>query len=258
MHGAWSIRLVLILILVMSTWSFPDRSISQSDDPHDNAPSQGGDPHIISPYADSPLEAAQKSLEILQSLTIQNLISKKLSRARSYANDLGFQSEAEVPNAKLGPELRIKTVKLQKLKTFKDGDNPADILVDAREYLFPMIVNGQARSSVTVAQRKDKYMKGQERWRWVERGLGKEFKKIEQLKQDIPADFLIDIQGFGKVLAKQSDNKLLLIPIYKGKVGRLDLEAGKEIDASLVFLELAAFLAKAEEANEQQRGGLLR
>ena len=252
---AWSMRLVLPFVAIASPYTYPEVSVSQSNTQlNRNTTSQLASSQI-SPYAVSPLKAAQKSLGILQNRTIQSLISKNRVEARAYARDLGFESEDTVQLARLGSEIKVKTVKLQKLKTFKVDDKPRDYLIDARESIFAMSVNGLPQSSVTVAERKEKNK--EEPWRWVKRGSGQEIKKIEQLKEDTQADFILKIPGFGKFLADETFDKLVLIPIYKGKVGNLKLHAGEKIDANLLFIELASIVAEAERTGKQRGGALL-
>lgn len=255
MRSKLSIRLILTIIALASFWLYPELSESQPNPVSKNAQVQRSG-FTISPYAKSPSEAAEKSLEILKTITIPDLTFYSKKRAFRYAKDLGFESDVEVPIASLGSEIKLETVELKKLRVFKIGDNPRELFKDSKESIFAMSVNGQTRSSVSVAQRKNRNEDGD--WRWVERGSAKEIKEIEQLKKDTHADFLLKIPGFGKFLVLETAEELVLIPLHKGRVGKLELHAGEKISVSKVFQEFAAVLADSEKAGKQSGGGLLR
>ena len=121
---------LLLMIVVMAQQSTTSPSPSKPDNqtsPTDRA----GDPKA----------AATEGLQTLRALVDdQNF------------RDLGFESKDEAATATLGEPLRVYLVRLDQLRDFQPEGDAGKLLTDTSEIIFPVLANGQARSSITVAQ----------------------------------------------------------------------------------------------------------
>lgn len=96
-------------------------------------------------------KAAVKSLELIKQLP-QPVLQK-----------LGFESELVVKKSKLGEPLQVYIIDQVKLKEFKKGDEPGDILVDINKIKYPIYVEGGFKSSITLR-------KVEKKWRFASMG----------------------------------------------------------------------------------------
>src|SRR5579884_1166322 len=86
------------------------------------------------------------------------LLAKTLASLKSQVNDrnyakMGFGSRAEVNSAVFGRPFRRYIVRPDKLVAFQAGTDPAAILEDTRQWIYPVLANGNVRCAVTVAWR---------------------------------------------------------------------------------------------------------
>src|SRR3954452_4460756 len=63
---------------------------------------------------------------------------------------LGFESIDEISRVQLGVPIPIFIVPLDRLREYSPGRNPGDLLVPTNEIRFPLSVDGQVRSSITL------------------------------------------------------------------------------------------------------------
>src|SRR5258707_1065019 len=80
--------------------------------------------------------------------------SKQMVNASNYKG-LGFNSVQDAASATLGDPLTIYRIGLDQLKGFKRGDDPQKLLVDDKRILYPILVNNQAASSISVEGKND-------------------------------------------------------------------------------------------------------
>ncbi len=81
--------------------------------------------------------------------TLANVVSSDPGSKR------GFASSAEVNASSLGDGLPVQFVRLDKLTKFAAGQDTKALAIDKQETIFPIIVNGGVRSSVTVQKGQD-------------------------------------------------------------------------------------------------------
>lgn len=151
-----------------------------------------------------------------------------------YAQALGLSTASETLVAELGIGLRTYDVPLIKLETFQATDDPVSLLLDVHEIIFPVLVEGQPRSSLTITE--SEQGKG---WRVLKKGRSTLIRLIEQYRTS-NEDNLVVISAIGlRFLSKgnQTDQgELVLIPLADGPT--IEIRAGKPILARKLFLEL--------------------
>ncbi len=106
--------------------------------------------------------AAQKGLETLA----------KLVDAENF-KDIGFESAEEVRSAALGTPLKVFLVGLDSLREYRKDAEPDALLTDVQRSVYPVLVNNQVRSSITVEGKNGK-------WSAVSFGDAYLMKKIDQ------------------------------------------------------------------------------
>lgn len=89
---------------------------------------------------DTPLKAAQKSLYDNRALMEEDFEA------------MGFESRAEVSAATLGTPIPVFLVQIDSVKNLAKGAKPDSQFIDIRRWYFPLMVNGQVRSSIVVEQ----------------------------------------------------------------------------------------------------------
>jgi len=82
---------------------------------------------------------------------------RKLTTEETF-RDLGFESVNEAERATLGEPIQFFYVRLDQLREFKPEDDPNELLIDAKRYLYPVLVDGKLRSAVTVEMLKGKFV----------------------------------------------------------------------------------------------------
>jgi hypothetical protein len=98
------------------------------------------------PLAAQPEEAAVLAIHVL----------RKLVDTENFKM-LGFETLEEVNQAKLGPPLAVFNIGLEQLKGYKSGQDVASLLTKTSESVYPVLVNDQVRSSVTIVRREGGY-----------------------------------------------------------------------------------------------------
>ena len=127
--------LLLILIVVMAQQS--------NKSP---LPSNPNDQVSTTDRAGDPKAAATEGLQTLRALVDdQNF------------RDLGFESRDEAATATLGEPIRVYLVRLDQLRDFQPEGDASKLLTDTSEIIFPVLSNGQARSSITLARTDGKW-----------------------------------------------------------------------------------------------------
>ena len=102
---------------------------------------------------------------------------RRLTNEKTY-KDLGFESPTDAERVSLGHPLHVFVVRLDRLREFKAGDNVQDLLTDARRFIFPAMIDGKPRSTITI-----ELLNG----RWEAVGFGglgviREYIKVRQMK----------------------------------------------------------------------------
>jgi hypothetical protein len=159
---------------------------------------------------------------------------------------LGFESVEEVNRAQIEQPMPIFMVRLDGLRRYSPGQNPADLLVQTNEVRFPISVDGQVRSSLTLRLTNG----GWEVARVGRPQLTSRLVEIMQppgLATQIPsgAFFEVSIPALNlEFVGRRQGSSILLVSVVSEP--RYDLQAGVAIDAGQVFERLAPFAQQLE------------
>lgn len=168
-----------------------------------------------------PQEAATTAIGVLQ-----KMVTEKNFHA------LGFDSADQVKQAQLGEPLSIYDVGLDQLKTYKTGTDPNTLLVQSSRTLYPVTVNGQVKSSVTISHKESGYQASSF-------GNAEIIKSLSRYRQAQAAsgDFVVRIPAFNMYyLARRVEKRLVLVPIIDDP--RLKLKPGEAVSAETVLDQL--------------------
>ncbi len=66
---------------------------------------------------------------------------------------MGFDSLEEVKNAALDNSIKEYEIDLNSLKKYRTGDDPEEFLLPAHSLVYPVLVNGRVRTSITLGYR---------------------------------------------------------------------------------------------------------
>ena len=171
-------------------------------------------------------EIASRSLDTLQ----------KLTRANFKA--MGFESPDEVAKSKLGDGLAVFVIGLDDLRKYTPGTDPNKLLVAADQVIYPVMVNDQPRSSVTVEKMREK-------WEATSFGGSNLIKAIIGARSAVvaagaPADnlFVARVPGLNiYLIGFRTGDKLMLAPIMDD--ANLKFSAGKAEPGEEVLAALA-------------------
>ena len=188
-------------------------------------------------------EAASKGVE-----TFKLLVDEDNFR------QMGFESLEEVDNIELAEFIPVATLSLNKLKTFKKGDLPAslvdnyepgdgrDALVDkVDEVIYPVLVDGEVRSSLVVTR-------GRDGWQVTSYGDDAFVKAMREVEDTIIADKELTYSDFSVAevpamyvafTAYREDETLMLTPIYDSQ--EYDFKAGKTEPGEDLLVKLSDF-----------------
>lgn len=171
-----------------------------------------------------------------QSAANQSLATfRKLVNAQNF-KELGFESADEVANAALGTPLRTSMVKLEQLKAFKSGDDVNRLLSELPQVYYPVTVQNQVRSTVTVEQANGK-------WRATGFGpanLAKQVERASKAGAASGAQILVHVAAFNLYfVGTRVENRLVLTPV--GDYASYNLKAGASLPAEEVFTALVPF-----------------
>lgn len=187
--------------------------------------------YVDPPVFHNPQLAAQHGLEELKK--IEQLPS---SQQEIYAKSLGFLSAQEILFAKLGVGLRVYDVSLDRLKELQisyDLD-PVAFLTSTHEIIFPLLVDNQPRSSLTISE-----LAPGKGWIVGKEGRSALIHLIESYRVS-DDDNLIQIPSLGlRFLGKRNNvygNELVLIPLVNQS--KLEIQAGQPVLARDLFFAL--------------------
>jgi hypothetical protein len=173
------------------------------------------------PTSSQPQEAANKALGVLQ----------KLINDQNYRT-MGFDSVDEVKQAQLGQPFAVSTIGLEQLKSYRTGANANSLLSNSAETIYPVLVRGQVKSSVTIVQKQDGYQPSSF-------GNAEIVKSLSRYRQgESPAgQFVVRILALNMYfLGRHVEDRLFLTPIIDDP--RLKLRTGESVPAELVLEQL--------------------
>jgi len=165
--------------------------------------------------------AAMRARDVLQ----------KLVNADNY-KALGFDSLEEVRQATLGAPLDVFNVGVEQLKAYKPGADAATLLTKSSESVYPVLVNDQVRSSVTVVHKE----RGYEPSSFGNADVVKRLMAVRKAEGGGPA-FIVRVPALNIFfLGSGADSQVLLTPIVEDP--RTELRVGEPIPAGLVLERL--------------------
>ena len=179
-------------------------------------------PHAL---ATEPQAAADHALSVFQKLVNP-----------SNFKTLGLDSLDEATQAKLAPPLEIFNIGLDKLKGYKAGDDPEALLTKSSEMVYPLSVNGQIKSSVTVLHKEAGYQPSS-------------FGNADVVKRLVAAEkpengpsFIVRVPALNMFfLGGHAGGKLVLTTIIDDP--RIDIRGGETRSADLVLVRLVPIAA---------------
>jgi hypothetical protein len=173
------------------------------------------------PPSTNPEEAATTAIGVLQ----------KLVNEQNF-RELGFDSVDQVKQAQPGQPFNVFKIGLEQLKGYKAEADPNGLLAQSPKTLYPVVVNGQVKSSFTVNHRESGYQASSF-------GNAAIIKSLSQYRQSgvVGNDFVVRVPAFNMYyLGRRIENRLLLVPIIDDP--RLKLKPGEAVPAQTVIEQL--------------------
>jgi hypothetical protein len=169
-------------------------------------------------------EQARLSLQVLQHIVTP---------------EIGFSSKEEARGAQLGTPLRVFMVGLDKLKDFQASVEPNSLLNDTHQLIYPVSVNGEHRSSVTLHEINGEWQIGSFGKPYFSKSLGQVLDaQLAETKYPAAEFFVVEIPALRTFfLARHHGSDLLLTPLHDDTAHKLT--AGRTVDAKEVFGSLA-------------------
>jgi len=160
-----------------------------------------------------------------------------------HARELGFTSAAEANDAitQLGVPFPIIRVNFEKLRTYDPKIPPVTLLIATTEFIYPITVYGQVRSSLTVTEVRANSL-ADAAWRtteWGTEGLIRALDRANRTMQATASSFDLEILELGRFfLGEITGEHFLIIPIYDEP--RLGFQTGVPLPAEVVFQKLVS------------------
>ena len=173
------------------------------------------------PPSAQPQEAASNALTLLQ-----KLVTEQNYRA------LGFESVDEVKEAQLGQPLAVYYVGLDKLKAYREGTDVNSLLTPYAETIYPVTVQGNVRSSVTIVHKEAGY----EPASFGNADVVKALSRYRQ-REGAQNEFVLRILVFNMYyIARKTDNRITVVPVIDDP--RIKTKAGEAIPIESLFNQL--------------------
>jgi hypothetical protein len=173
------------------------------------------------PPSSQPQEAASAAIGVLQ-----KMVNDQNYRA------LGFDSVDQVKQAQLGSSFAVFDIGLDRLKDYKPGTDPNGLLTPSSKTIYPVTVEGQVKSSITVSHQENGYKASSFGNAAIVKSLS-----LYRQSQDAASDFVVRVPALNMYyLGRRVENRLLLIPIIDDP--RLKLKVGEAVGAETVLEQL--------------------
>jgi len=184
------------------------------------------------PPSENPEQAAELGLATLRKLITED----------NYVV-MGFESIEEVSVAGLGGPLEVFYVPLDELKAYQPQGDVEGLLFSSGRIIFPVTVNEQVRSSVTVSG-------SGATWSATEYGGPMLMKALAAVRKD-EDEFIVSVPALNLYfVANRSDSELFLTPIIDDP--RFEFVAGNVLSAKEAFERI---LPAAIEQEDLPTGG---
>lgn len=154
---------------------------------------------------------------------------------------LGFRSVEEAQQANLGSPLRIFIVRLDRLREYKAGANAHELLEDTHEVRYPVLVEGQARTSLVMHEIDGKWQVAKFGRPLLTQALTEQVRKRnEQARGPESSFFEVRIPAMNlDFVARQEHSRLTLTSTVGNP--KFEVKQGEEFDAPQLFARLASY-----------------
>jgi len=99
------------------------------------------------------LHDKEVQIKAMESLTT---LSELVVMQKNY-EEMGFKSPADLKRMTLGTPLQVFIVRLDHLKEYKSGEDLNNLLSGGNHVMYPVLVDEQVRSSVTLAEKENNW-----------------------------------------------------------------------------------------------------
>ncbi len=167
-------------------------------------------------------EAGENAIDVLQ----------KLVNEQNYKS-LGFLTIGEVQQAELGEPMEVYNMGLEKLRSFRAGQDPNSVLMLSVETIFPVTVGSEVRTGVTISHREQGYEASSF-------GNADVVRRLAGYRQS-PKEFAVRIPALNMYfVGRHVETCILLMPIINDP--RLKLQAGETAPLEVVVKQLRPYL----------------
>ncbi|MBX6360304.1 hypothetical protein [Pseudacidobacterium ailaaui] len=174
------------------------------------------------PPAQQPQQAAQDAIGVLQ----------KLVNEQNYKS-LGFDSLDQVRRAQLAPPLQVYNIGLDRLKSYQAGQDPNTLLTQSTETMYPVTVDGQVKTGVTIVHNESGYTPSSF-------GNADIVKRLAGNRHN-ENEFVVRIPAFNMYfVGRRVEDRLVLVPIVEDP--RLKVEQGQAVPIEVVLDQLKPYV----------------
>jgi hypothetical protein len=174
-------------------------------------------------YAAPPVAASREAASNAL-VTLQALVTEK-----NYAA-LGFNSVEEVKRASLAAPLSVFEIGLDRLKGYQPGQDPDALLTPTSATIYPVTVDAQPRSSVTVVKKDSGYTAASFGQAQIAKGL------VQFRGPNVEGTFAVHIPILSMYLiGSRMDKRLMLTPVV---ATRASLRVGVPVAAEVLLKEV--------------------
>ena len=145
------------------------------------------------------------------------------------AASLGLRP-GEGANATLGQQYEVFTVGLDQLRQYRPGTPAASLLQSSPNVVFPILVNGQVRSSMTITRTEHGYVAS-------EIGGGGMIQATARAAERTPGDFLVRVPALGLQFVGRREGERVMLTLTTPDP-RLKLQPGAATPAEQVLPQL--------------------
>ena len=194
--------------------------------------------HFSSLVPEPPPEASQAAVQGKKSFAL-------LAKNDKLAQELGFLSAAETADSKtaLGLPFSIVRLRVDLLRDFPPDADPTTVVVFGGEFIYPVTVDDQARSSLTVTRIRSGSL-SDPTWRTTVWGSSRLIRLLDKARKTTGVSspsFALAIPELSRYfLGNMVGGKFWIIPLYSEP--KLGLEEGVPIAAEVVFGKLVSEL----------------
>jgi hypothetical protein len=169
----------------------------------------------------------------LQQQAADNAIGllQKLVNEQNYKS-LGFLSLDEVKQAQLGQPMEVYNLGLEKLKSYRTGQDPSSLLTPSAETIYPVTVDGSVRTGLRIVHKEHGYEPS---------SFGKAdiVKRLAEYRRN-PGEFVVRIPVFQMYfVGRHVETCVVLVPISNDP--RLKVQAGEAAPLEVIVNQLRPY-----------------